>query len=145
VLKEKALKISIETIVHTDIQTVWTTWNTPSHIKQWNTASNDWHTTSSSVDLKEGGQFSNRMEAKDGSMGFDFSGTYTKIIPQSLIKYTLEDNRSITIEFDQIDDGVKVIETFEAENENDAEMQREGWQAILNNFAEYAAKQKISA
>ncbi len=131
------MKITIETIVKADLETVWFAWNNPADIKQWNAASDDWHTTESTVDLREGGMFSSRMEAKDGSMGFDFSGTYTKIIEKQLIEYSLGDGRSVTVQFSSAENGVKVVETFEAESQNDPEMQRQGWQSILNNFALY--------
>jgi uncharacterized protein YndB with AHSA1/START domain len=129
------LKITIETLVKADLNTVWAAWNNPEDIKQWNAASDDWHTTESSVDLREGGKFSSRMEAKDGSAGFDFEGTYTRIVPQKIIEYRLEDGRDVKVEFKEGADGVLVRETFEAESENDPELQRRGWQAILDNFA----------
>lgn len=131
------MKITIESIVKSDLDTVWQTWNTPEDIKQWNTASEDWHTTESSVDLVEGGKFSSRMEAKDGSMGFDFWGTYTKIVEKELIESTMGDGRSLSVRFEAVEDGVKVTEVFEAETENDPEMQKQGWQSILNNFTVY--------
>jgi len=131
------MKITVETLVDSEISAVWKAWNTPDDIQEWNTASEDWHTTSSSVDLEKGGKFTSRMEAKDGSMGFDFSGTYTKVVENRLIEYDLDDGRSVKVEFIEEEDGMKVIETFDAETENSPEMQREGWQAILNNFARF--------
>lgn len=131
------MKITIETRVKADLKTVWAAWNNPEDIKQWNAASSDWHTTQSAVDLREGGKFSARMEAKDGSVGFDFEGTYTKFVPRKLIEYRLGDDREVKIEFTEGADGVLVRETFDAETENDPEMQRQGWQAILNNFARH--------
>lgn len=131
------MKISIETVIQSDLQTVWTAWTTPEDIKQWNHASEDWHTTESSVELVEGGKFSSRMEAKDGSIGFDFWGTYTKIIEHELIESELGDGRSLIVSFETTPFGVKVTETFDAENENEAEQQKQGWQSILNNFASY--------
>ncbi|MCB0130735.1 MAG: SRPBCC family protein [Caldilineaceae bacterium] len=128
------MKIKIETIVYADPATVWAAWTTPDDISQWNAASDDWHTPRSSNDLWVGGQFSYRMEAKDGSMGFDFAGIYTKVVEQTLIEYTLGDARTVAVEFVPAGDSVKVIETFEAEDENSVEMQRQGWQNILNNF-----------
>ncbi len=131
------MKISIETVVKSDLDTVWLVWNNPEEIKQWNTASEDWHTTESKVDLREGGTFFSRMEAKDGSMGFDFSGMFSKVIENQLIEYSMADGRSVVIEFSLVENGVKVEETFEAESQNEAEQQRQGWQSILNNFAKH--------
>lgn len=134
------MKITVQTIVQADLHTVWRAWNDPEAIKQWNAASDDWHTTSSSVDLREGGKFTARMEAKDGSAGFDFTGTYTRIAPQELIEYTMEDGREVSVQFSKVADGILVRETFDAESENEPEMQRQGWQAILDNFARYVEK-----
>ena len=131
------MKITIETLVKSDLDSVWSAWNNPEDIKQWNAASDDWHTTASTVDLREGGKFSSRMEAKDGSFGFDFEGTYTRVEPQKTIEYVMSDNREVTVEFIDGSDGVIVRETFDAETENDPEMQRSGWQAILDNFAKH--------
>jgi uncharacterized protein YndB with AHSA1/START domain len=131
------MKISIETVAKSDLDTVWLAWNNPEDIKQWNAASEDWHTTESTVDLREGGTFSSRMEAKDGSMGFDFSGTFLKVIENQLIEYSMADGRSVVIEFSLVENGVKVEEIFEAESQNEAEQQRQGWQSILNNFAKH--------
>jgi uncharacterized protein YndB with AHSA1/START domain len=131
------MKVSIETTIKSDLDTVWLAWNNPEDIKQWNAASDDWHTTESTVDLREGGTFSSRMEAKDGSMGFDFSGTFSKVIENQLIEYSMEDGRSVVIVFSLDENGVKVEETFDAESQNAAEQQRQGWQNILNNFAKH--------
>lgn len=130
------MNITIEAIIAAPISKVWTLYNAPEHIKQWNTASEDWHTTASTVDLREGGQFSSRMEAKDGSMGFDFAGTFTKIVEHELIEYTFGD-RKATIQFADSEDGVKLGITFEAETIYPIEQQQQGWQAILNNFKRY--------
>ncbi|GAB2544089.1 SRPBCC family protein [Rhodanobacter koreensis] len=130
------MKITVEANVNAPIEHVWHAWTTPDDIKQWNTASDDWHTTSASVDLRVGGAFSSRMEAKDGSMGFDFAGIYTKIVKHKLIEYTFGD-RVAQIEFDAAGNGVNVCVRFDAESENPVEQQRQGWQAILNNFARY--------
>jgi uncharacterized protein YndB with AHSA1/START domain len=126
-------KISVETTVAAPIEQVWDAYTTPDDIKQWNAASADWHTPAATVDLREGGSFSSRMEAKDGSMGFDFAGTYTKIRQHELIEYTFGD-RSATVEFTPGEGGVLVRVTFDPENEYPVEQQREGWQAILENF-----------
>lgn len=131
------MKIIVETTVKSDIGTVWNTWNEPEDIKGWNAASDDWHTTESTVDLREGGKFSSRMEAKDSSVGFNFEGTYTRIVPEQLIEYRMSDGREVTVEFSENEGGVRVRETFDAETENSPELQRSGWQAILDNFARH--------
>lgn len=130
------MKISVETIVAAPIARVWQAYTTPEDIKQWNAASDDWHTTAATVDLREGGDFSSRMEAKDGSFGFDFAGTYTKIVVPKRIEYTFGD-RTAQIEFSEGPNGVQVRVTFDAEATNPVEMQKQGWQAILNNFARH--------
>jgi uncharacterized protein YndB with AHSA1/START domain len=135
------MKITIETIAKAPLNKVWDVWNNPEDIKRWNTASDDWHTTQSTVDLREGGKFSARMEAKDGSMGFDFEGTYTRVVPHKAIEYRLGDGREVQVEFIEQADGVLVKETFDAETENPPEFQRAGWQAILDNFGRYVEAQ----
>ncbi len=130
------MKVTIETTVKAPINKVWSAWTSPEDIKQWNAASDDWHTTQSSVDLREGGAFSSRMEAKDGSFGFDFAGIYTKVVPNELLEFTFGD-RAAKVEFLNGENGVLVRETFDAETEHPIEMQRQGWQAILNNFAKH--------
>ena len=130
------MKITVETIVAAPIEKVWRAYTTPEDIKQWNAASDDWHTTAASVDLRAGGAFSSRMEAKDGSMGFDFAGTYTNVVPHKLIEYSFGD-RTAQVEFDDSPKGVKVRVTFDSETTHSVEQQREGWQAILNNFARH--------
>ena len=131
------MKITVEKVVHADAGSVWDAWTTPADIMRWNSAHEDWHTTRSTVDLREGGAFSSRMEAKDGSVGFDFAGTYTRVVPSERIEYRMSDGREVTIEFVAREDGVLVRETFDAERENSPEMQRDGWQAILDNFARH--------
>lgn len=130
------MKITVETKVAAPVEKVWSAWTTPEDIKQWNAASDDWHTTKSTVDLRVGGEFSSRMEAKDGSMGFDFAGTYTRVEKHKLLECAFGD-RSMTVEFLPGKDGVTVRETFDAETENPVDMQRQGWQSILNNFARH--------
>ncbi|HXE22046.1 MAG TPA: SRPBCC family protein [Rhodoferax sp.] len=130
------MKITVETAVAAPMERVWNAWNTPADIRQWNAASDDWHTTSATVDLRVGGAFSSRMEAKDGSFGFDFAGTYTRIVKHKLIEYTFGD-RAAQVTFDATETGVTVRVTFDAESENPVEQQRQGWQAILNNFARH--------
>jgi uncharacterized protein YndB with AHSA1/START domain len=135
------MKITVERVVKAGRDAVWTAWNNPEDIRQWNAASDDWHTTASSVDLREGGTFSARMEAKDGSTGFDFAGTYSKVVPQELIEYRMDDDREVRVEFSDAGGGTLVRETFDADDVYDAEMQREGWQAILDNFARHVEAQ----
>jgi uncharacterized protein YndB with AHSA1/START domain len=125
--------ITVEVVVQATSAEVWRAYTTPHDIMQWNAASDDWHTTAASVDLQEGGAFSSRMEAKDGSFGFDFAGTYTAISPEKLIEYSFGD-RTAKVEFIDGENDVTVRVTFEPELENPVEMQRGGWQAILNNF-----------
>ena len=130
------MKITVQTVVRAPIEDVWRAWTTPDDIVQWNAASTDWHTTRASVDLREGGSFSSRMEAKDGSMGFDFAGTYTTVVPNELLVCTLGD-RQLRVEFATGTGGVTVRETFDAEPTHSVEQQRGGWQAILDNFARH--------
>ncbi|QLQ33647.1 MAG: SRPBCC domain-containing protein [Candidatus Thiothrix singaporensis] len=127
------MKINVETTVTAPIAEVWHAYTTPADIMQWNAASDDWHTTAASVDLREGGEFSSRMEARDGSFGFDFAGTYTKIVPHQLIEYAFGD-RTAQVAFTDSPEGVNVSVTFDAETTHSVEQQRDGWQAILNNF-----------
>lgn len=131
------MKITVETTVQSTLDNVWNSWNDPSDIKQWNTAQDDWHTTKSAVDLRAGGKFSSRMEAKDGSEGFDFAGTYTRVTPKKLIEYRMSDGREVKVEFSERAGAVTVRETFDAESENTPEVQRQGWQAILDNFGRH--------
>jgi uncharacterized protein YndB with AHSA1/START domain len=137
------MKITVETNVAAPIEKVWEAYTTPEDIKQWNAASDDWHTTSSSVDLREGGVFSSRMEAKDGSMGFDFAGTYTKIVKHNLIEYSFG-GRSAQVVFRPGSRGVEVRVTFDSETSHPIEQQRAGWQAILDNFARYVESKKTA-
>lgn len=130
------MKITVETIVKAPIAKVWSAYTTPADIKQWNTASADWHTTRSTVDLRVGGAFSSRMEAKDGSFGFDFAGTYTRIVPNELIEYSFGERAGV-VDFVAGPNGVTVRVTFDAESELPVEQQRQGWQAILNSFSRY--------
>lgn len=131
------MQITVETIVRADPGKVWSAWTTPEDIKRWNAASDDWHTPRCENDLRTGGRFSCRMEARDGSMGFDFEGTYTKVAPRELIEYVMEDGRAVSVRFEPVEGGVRVVETFDAETVNPAEMQRDGWQSILDNFRTY--------
>ena len=130
------MNLTIETTVNAPIDRVWAAWSDPRAIEQWNAASTDWHTPRARVDLREGGSFSSRMEAKDGSFGFDFAGTYTKVVSNKLIEYTFGE-RMGTVEFVEDKSGVTVGVTFDAESEYPIDQQRQGWQAILDNFARH--------
>lgn len=134
------MKISIETQVNASLTKVWDSWVTPEHIVKWNFAIDDWHCPKAEIDLIAGGNFSYRMEAKDGSVGFDYNGAFSKIISHEFISVTLEDARMVTVNFEKNIEGVKVIQTFDAEDENSAEQQKQGWQNILNNFKNYVEK-----
>ena len=127
-------KITVESFVKAPLDRVWKAWSNPDDIKQWNAAQDDWHTTRSAVDLREGGKFSSRMEAKDGSQGFDFEGSFTRVVPNKTIAYRMSDGREVIVEFAERAGGVHVSETFDPESENTPELQRQGWQAILDNF-----------
>lgn len=131
--------VVVEVTVTASIEKVWQYWTEPEHITGWNFASNDWQCPSSTNDLRVGGVFSARMEAKDGSSGFDFSGTYTEVVPDERIAYVMagEDARKVDVTFTDVGNGILVTETFETETENPIDMQRAGWQAILDNFKKY--------
>lgn len=131
------MKITVETTVAAPIDEVWRAWNTPADVMQWNAASDDWHTPASEVDLREGGKFCHRMEAKDGSFGFDFAGEYVRVIEPTLIEYALGDDRCVLVEFVPGDKAVTVRETFDAEDQASGEQQRQGWQAILDRFRDH--------
>ena len=139
------MNITVETIVDAPIDEVWRAYSDPEAIKRWNAASDDWHTTASTVDLRPGGTFSSRMEAKDGSAGFDFGGTYTRIVPLQAIEYRMGDGREVQVQFEDGEDGVELTETFDAENTHTAEMQRQGWQAILDNFKRHVEAKSSDA
>ena len=130
------MKISVSVRVQRPIEDVWTCYTSPEHIVGWNFASDDWHTTKSEVDLRVGGSFSSRMEAKDGSAGFDFAGTYTKVLTNELLEYEFGD-RTASVTFTADGAGIVVEVSFDAEDENSDELQRQGWQAILDNFKKY--------
>jgi uncharacterized protein YndB with AHSA1/START domain len=136
-LKDIPMKITVESLVKAKLSNVWDAWSNPADIKRWNAAQDDWHTTACTVDLREGGKFLSRMEAKDGSVGFDFEGTYTRVVPKKTIEYRMSDGREVNVEFVEERGGVLVKETFDAESENTPELQRQGWQAILDNFGRY--------
>ena len=130
--------ITVETLVNTPVEKVWEYWTKPEHIKKWSFASDDWHTPYAENDLREGGKFSSRMEAKDGSFGFDFGGIYDAVNTNKYIEYTLGDGRKVKINFTDEGNNTGIVESFEAESTNPEEMQKGGWQAILNNFKKYA-------
>ena len=138
------MKITVSTLVAAPLADVWHAYTTPEEIKIWNTASPDWHTTTAEVDLRVGGKFSSRMEAKDGSFGFDFVGEYTKIVPHELIEYTFGGRLGV-VEFAQGPAGVTVRVTFDGEATHSEEQQRNGWQAILNNFASHVQSRQSKA
>jgi len=138
------MKIVVSTLVTAPLNEVWRAYTTPADIMVWNTASPDWHTTAATVDLRPGGRFSSRMEAKDGSFGFDFAGEYTRIEPQALIEYAFGDRVGL-VTFDEGADGVRVTVSFDAESTHSEEQQRGGWQAILDNFARHVSAPRASA
>ena len=131
------MKITVETDVKSKLDTVWDAWNNPVDIKHWNAAQDDWHTTESHVDLREGGKFRSRMEAKDRSVGFEFEGVYTRVVPKKEIAYRMSDGREVEVQFIEQDGKVRVRETFDAEAQNSPELQKSGWQAILDNFSRH--------
>ena len=130
------MKIVVSTLVTAPLHDVWHAYTSPEDIKAWNTASPDWHTTAASVDLRPGGKFSSRMEAKDGSFGFDFAGEYTKVVPYQVIEYVFGDRVGL-VEFTETTSGVTVTVTFDAETTHSEEQQRSGWQSILDNFSRH--------
>jgi uncharacterized protein YndB with AHSA1/START domain len=132
------VKITVSTVVAAPLEQVWAAYTTPEDIKIWNTASPDWHTTSSTVDLRPGGKFSSRMEAKDGSFGFDFAGEYTKVVHLELIEYVFGE-RTGSVEFKEEPGGVHVNVTFDGEQTHSEEQQRTGWQAILDSFRRHVS------
>jgi len=139
--KEKTV-ISVQVKIHLPVGIVWKFWTTPEDIVKWNNASEDWHTTRAETDLRKGGKFLSRMEAKDGSMGFDFEGIYETVKPNKVIEYSLGDGRKVRIDFTGKVNETEVVESFDAENVNSVELQRNGWQNILENFKKYAEANK---
>ena len=133
-------KITVQTIVNSPIEKVWEYWNEPEHITQWAFASDDWEAPVAENDVRTGGKFKTRMQSKtDKTQGFDFGGTYTKVEEYKVIEYTMYDGRKVSIQFESSGDGqTKITESFDPENENSEELQRSGWQAILDNFKKYA-------
>lgn len=130
-------KITVQATVNAPVEKVWKYFNQPEHITKWNQASEDWHSPSATNDLRNGGTFSYRMEAKDGSFGFDFAGTFDEVKENEILEYTIGDGRKVVVSFNPEGDNTNVVETFEAEETNPIEMQRGGWQAILDSFKRY--------
>jgi uncharacterized protein YndB with AHSA1/START domain len=133
----KKTKITIGNTVNAPVAKVWKCWTTPEDIIKWNNASDDWHTTRAENDLRIGGKFNSRMEAKDGSFGFDFWGVYDQVKTNGLIAYTLGDGRKVSVTFSDKGNTTEISSTFEAEDTNPVEMQKGGWQAILDCFKKY--------
>jgi len=129
--------ITVETLINASVQKVWDYWTSPFYITKWNNASDDWHTPRAENDLRVGGSFVSRMEAKDGSLGFDFYGVYDAVLLDSYLEYTMGDGRKVKINFTPMGNHTKVTESFEAEDMNSSELQKRGWQAILDNFKKY--------
>jgi uncharacterized protein YndB with AHSA1/START domain len=136
-------KITVETTVQAPVEKVWKYWTEPTSITKWNKASDDWHTPLAENDLRAGGKFLSRMEAKDDSFGFDFGGIYDEVKLHEVIAYTLGDGRKVKITFKAQENETEVIETFDAETENTIELQQQGWQAILDNFKKYVEQTTI--
>ncbi|KAF0227649.1 MAG: hypothetical protein FD133_1038 [Erysipelotrichaceae bacterium] len=135
--KSNRKSITIETVISASLDKAWEVWTTPMHIVKWNHASEDWHTTHATNDLKVGGKFNYRMEAKNGNVGFDFWGIYDEIHFHQIIRSTLGDDRKMEVRFFQEGSKIRVVESFEIEDENSEELQRKGWQAILDHFKSY--------
>ena len=136
-MSEGKTRITIRAEIHAPVDIVWKKWTTPEDIMQWNNASPDWHTPRAENDLRTGGTFLSRMEARDGSFGFDFGGTYTAVELNKRIAYTMGDGRQVEILFDARENNTTITESFDAETQNPVEMQRAGWQAILDNYKKY--------
>jgi uncharacterized protein YndB with AHSA1/START domain len=130
-------KLKIETIVKGEHSKIWDAWTKPEHITKWNFAIEDWCCPNAENDLRPGGQYKARMEAKDGSFGFDFEGLYEEVIPQAKLVLKMPDGRTSSTEFESLDGQTKIVTVFDAEKQNPEEMQMNGWQAILNNFKKY--------
>lgn len=130
--------ITVQTTVQLPAEKAWEIWTQPQHIINWNFASDDWQCPTAESDLKAGGRFTSRMEAKDGSMGFDFGGTFNEVRPYEFISYTMDDNRKVSVTFTKTDNGTEITETFEAESVHSMEEQQAGWQTIIDNYKKYA-------
>ncbi|MBP9869413.1 SRPBCC family protein [Patescibacteria group bacterium] len=132
-----ATQVTVETVVRASPEKVWSAWTEPEHVTKWNAASADWHSPRATNDLRVDGRFNTRMESRDGSQGFDFEGTYIDVVPHQRIAYVMDDGRKVDITFTQEGESVKVVETFDAETENSVEMQKAGWQSIMDGFKKY--------
>lgn len=132
-------KLTVEALAKADLQTTWDAYSNPDDITQWNTADPSWHSPRSEVDLREGGKFNTRMEARGGSMGFDFEGTYTKVVPNELIEYRMGDGREASVRFSEDAGGTRIRVDFDPESQNPHALQQQGWQAILDNFGRHVA------
>lgn len=130
-------KVTVQAVIQAPVEKVWSYWTEPQHITKWNQASEDWHAPRAENDLRPGGKFTTRMEAKDGSMGFDFGGVYDEVRTHEWISYTMGDGRRVEISFSGQGGETKVVETFDAESTHPVEFQQAGWQAILDNFKKY--------
>ena len=139
--QQQRVRITVETTVPVSPELAWEYWTEPRHITQWNQASEDWHTPRAENDLRVSGAFTSRMESKDGKFGFDFGGVYDAVEPHRLLASTLGDGRTVQVLFEPVPAGTRIVETFEAEGENSVELQRTGWQAILDSYRRYVAKQ----
>lgn len=129
--------ITVENTVNAPVEKVWQFWTSPEHITKWNSASPDWHTPWAENDLRTGGAFKSRMEARDGSFGFEFGGVYDEVTTHERLRYTMGDGRQVDVQFTADGNSTKVVESFDAENQHSHEMQKSGWQAILDNFKKY--------
>jgi uncharacterized protein YndB with AHSA1/START domain len=129
--------VTIEATVNAPVDKVWKYWSEPEHITQWAFASDEWHAPRAENDLRTGGKFTTRMEAKDGSFGFDFGGEYTQVVKNELIEYIMGDGRQVKVVFTPQGNETRIVSTFDAEDTNPVEMQRDGWQAILDNFKKH--------
>lgn len=129
--------ITINTIIQSDLETVWNCWNQPTHITKWNFASDDWHCPNAEVDLRVGGFLKSTMAAKDGSFEFEFGGIYEEVVNLQKIRFSMSDGRNVTVQFEELAEGIRVVETFDPEDQNPLDMQEAGWSAILNNFKKH--------
>jgi uncharacterized protein YndB with AHSA1/START domain len=132
--------ITVGNTINAPVQKVWEYWTKPEHITKWNNASDDWHSPSAKNDLREGGNFVYRMEARDGTMGFDFGGVYDAIRTDEYVEYTIADGRKVVVRFTQVGNATELVEEFEAEGTHSIEMQKGGWQNIVDNFKKYTEK-----
>ncbi len=144
-IETEKINITVSTTVNVPVDKAWALWTRPEHIVNWNNASADWCTPRAANDLREGGRFNYRMEARDGSIGFDFNGEYTKVVPDKEIVYRMEDGRKVAIVFTSENNATRINERFEAEGTHSDELQRSGWQAILDNFKQYAETSAVGS